>query len=127
MLCAISYYLYNLKNVKNTHEGGVLLKPATLLTLLTFKLYRHKIARSIPYDKKIFLNVLNKSIRQHPTYAQLLRQHSLPMQAVYKKWNVFRLDIIPWLNTITGSFAFDFNFSCVCFVFHSSSSINGAF
>ena len=36
MFCAIWYYLYNLKNVKNTHGGVLLLvklqaKPATLL------------------------------------------------------------------------------------------------
>ena len=32
MLCAIWYHLYNLKNVKNTHGGVLLLvKPATLL------------------------------------------------------------------------------------------------
>ena len=32
MLCAIWYHMYNLKNVKNTHGGVLLLvKPATLL------------------------------------------------------------------------------------------------
>ena len=31
MLCAIWYYLYNLRNVKNTYGGVLLLKPATLL------------------------------------------------------------------------------------------------
>ena len=31
MFCAIWYQLYNLKNVKNTHEGTLLIELATLL------------------------------------------------------------------------------------------------
>ena len=31
MFCAICYHLYSLKIVKNTHGGGLLLEPATLL------------------------------------------------------------------------------------------------
>ena len=34
MRCAIWYYLYNLKNVKNTHGWVLRLKPATLLKLI---------------------------------------------------------------------------------------------
>ena len=35
MLCAISYHLYNIKNVKNTHGGVLLLlKPQTFLKLM---------------------------------------------------------------------------------------------
>ena len=31
--CAIWYHLYNLKNVKNTHGGVLIIVPATLLKL----------------------------------------------------------------------------------------------
>ena len=31
--CAIWYHLYNLKNMKNTHGGVLILQPATLLKL----------------------------------------------------------------------------------------------
>ena len=33
MRCAIWYHSYNLKNMKNTHGGVLILKPATLLKL----------------------------------------------------------------------------------------------
>ena len=38
MRCAMWYHLYNLKNVKNTHAGVLLLvKPATLLKVTLFQ------------------------------------------------------------------------------------------
>ena len=60
MLCAIWYHLYNLKNVKNTNGGVLLLvKPATLLKITLhvvftfFKLYkRDQIAESVSYSKE---------------------------------------------------------------------------
>ena len=36
MLCAIWYHLYNLKNIKNTDGGVLLLEPATLLKVTLF-------------------------------------------------------------------------------------------
>ena len=57
MRCAIWYHLYNLKNVKNTHGGVLLLvKPATLLKVTFlhgsfsrfFKLYKwYQVAQNI--------------------------------------------------------------------------------
>ena len=47
MRCAICYHLYNLKNVKNTHEGVFLL---VRYILSFFKLYkRYQIAQRITY------------------------------------------------------------------------------
>ena len=47
---AIWYHFYNLKNVKNTHGGVLILKPATLLklTLLHGFFSRFKIVQIVP-------------------------------------------------------------------------------
>ena len=59
MRCAIWYHLYNLKNVKNTHGGVLLLftkgstPPWVFYTF--FKLYKwYQIAQNIPYKFMIF-------------------------------------------------------------------------
>ena len=48
MLCAIWYHMYNLKNVKNTHGGVLLLK----VTLLNGRFSRFLIAQMVPNRAK---------------------------------------------------------------------------
>ena len=68
MLCAIWYHLYNLKNVKNTHGGMLLLVKlqAEAFNVTFFKLYKwYQIVQSITYVNlpKIYpsLHLLDKS------------------------------------------------------------------
>ena len=59
MFCVIWYHLYNLKNVKNTHGGVLLLKSVTIF----FKLYKwYQIAQSVAYQEGKY----RYALRQRP-------------------------------------------------------------
>ena len=67
MPCAIWYHLYNLKNVKNTHRGVLLLVKlqAKFLTLLKLKLLHGCFSR--------FLNWANGTKSRKASHLNLLR------------------------------------------------------
>ena len=85
MRCAISYHLYNLKNVKNTHGGVFLLVKACNFTkssippwvfFTLFKLYKwYQIAQNITYgiSDSAFLSAYMHRISRHSIiYANLV-------------------------------------------------------